>query len=411
MPDPHGSSLSLLRRIVVANLARPLPEIVRQSLDFLLGSLHARAALLARIDGDTLEVVDAATTSPPAIERGTRIPLEDSFAGDGDTKDGVVRVRDTTRSEAFRRLPMRRRFGIDSYLGVPVRSPAGRVIGTLAVVGKGPRLFSEEDADLLLVVAGLLGPRLEGNQASGGDRRREPRVPLPIIRLASDEVQQPLAILRGYADMLTRNEIPADQLPLVARRLAAQAQTLMRLVDQVLILSRLPLELAFSVRVSLAAVARAAAEDVRGQMEAAGMAFRLQLDAEAEVWGDATLLQAALGEMLHNVFLHAPGATTVQLRLRPSAPERFQLIVKDDGPGISAERLAELFAPLASEQEPRPGQGLGLHLVRQVAEAHGGSAWANSLEGKGTTFYMELPAASPDGDAVRASQAVTKSSA
>ncbi|TME80858.1 MAG: HAMP domain-containing histidine kinase [Chloroflexi bacterium] len=167
-------------------------------------------------------------------------------------------------------------------------------------------------------------------------------------------------------------------------------------------LSRLPLELAFTVRVSLDAVAQSAAQRIRQRMAGAGMELRLQLDSHANVWGDATLLEAALDEMLHNVFKHARSATVVQLRLRQATPDRCQLIVKDDGPGMSADRLAELFSPLTEEQ-PARGEGLGLYLLRRVAEAHGGRAWANSLEGKGTTFYLELPAASPDGDTVRAS--------
>jgi signal transduction histidine kinase len=178
----------------------------------------------------------------------------------------------------------------------------------------------------------------------------------------------------------------------------------MRIADQVLLLSRLPLELAFTVRVSLDAVAQAAAQRIRERMAGAGMELRLQLDTTADVWGDATLLEAALDEMLHNVFEHARSATVVHLRLRQATRDRCQLIVKDDGPGMSADRLAELFSPLAEEQ-PARGEGLGLYLLRRVAEAHGGRAWANSLEGKGTTFYLELPAASPDGDTVRASAA------
>ena len=204
--------------------------------------------------------------------------------------------------------------------------------------------------------------------------------------------------------MLSNNEVPPEQMTVVAQRLAQQSETLMRIADQVLLLSRLPLELAFTVRVSLDAVAQSAAQRIRQRMAGAGMELRLQLDSHANVWGDATLLEAALDEMLHNVFKHARSATVVQLRLRQATPDRCQLIVKDDGPGMSADRLADLFSPLTEEQ-PARGEGLGLYLLRRVAEAHGGRAWANSLEGKGTTFYLELPAASPDGDIVRASAA------
>jgi signal transduction histidine kinase len=296
---------------------------------------------------------------------------------------------------------MRRQLGIIGYLGVAIPTGSTDPFGTLAVIGKGARVFTEQDQDLVQVVASLLAPRLMQESPAAAGRAK---APVSAVRLASHDVREPLAILRGYAEMLTNNEVPADQMPLVARRLAMQTETLMRVADQVLLLSRLPLELAFTVRVSLVDVAQTAAHRIRERMAAAGMQLRLQFDADGEVWGDVALLEAALDEMLHNVFKHARTATVVQLRLRQSSPERVQLIVKDDGPGISAERLAELFGPLPSDDEqPERGQGLGVYLLRRVAAAHGGRAWANSLEGKGTTFYLELPAASPDGDSVRAS--------
>src|SRR5204863_8413582 len=129
----------------------------------------------------------------------------------------------------------------------------------------------------------------------------QPRAPVSVVRLASEEVKEPLAILRNYADMLANDEVPADQMPVVAERLAMQSETLMRIADQVLLVSRLPLELAFTVRVSLGAIAQSAGQRIRERLANAGMELRLQLDAQAEVWGESVLLEAALGEVLHNV--------------------------------------------------------------------------------------------------------------
>ncbi|HEX9094468.1 MAG TPA: HAMP domain-containing sensor histidine kinase [Candidatus Dormibacteraeota bacterium] len=393
-PDPQ-SSLSLVRRLVVANLERPLPDLIDHALSCLVQALDGRAAFLGKIEGETLEIMAAIVESGPAIEPGLRLPLESTFASvEEEAEGGVLNLADAGKRQPFKGLGMRAQLGIVSYLGTSWHGATGELAGTLAVLGKGARVYSPEDQDLLLVVAGLLAPRLQEQSMS---RNGQPRTPVSAVRLASQEVKEPLAILRGYADMLRNNEIPANQMPLVAERLAEQSETLMRIADQVLLLSRLPLELAFTVRVSLGAVAQEAARRIRERMAAVGMELRLQLDTQADVWGDATLLEAALDEMLHNVFKHARSATVVQLRLRQASHDRYQLIVKDDGPGMSADRLEELFAPLA-EQQPDRGQGLGLYLLRRVAEAHGGRAWANSLEGKGTTFYLELPGASPDGD-------------
>ncbi|TMD64411.1 MAG: HAMP domain-containing histidine kinase [Chloroflexi bacterium] len=408
MSSDRQPPLSLVRHLVVGNLDKPLFELIDGTLACLVRGLDARAAFYGKIHDNTLEILAAEVESGPAIAPGLRLPLDATFmAAEDETAATITNIRDATRSQPHRGLPMRQQLGIVSYLGVSLRTATGEVFGTLAVLGEGPRIFTDADQDLLLVVAGLLESRLrpDAQRANG-----QSRTPLSAMRLASQEVKEPLAILRGYADMLRNNEVPPDKMLEVAQRLASQSETLIRTADQVLLLSRLPLELAFTVRVSLGDVAQSTAKRVRERLSGAGMELRLQLDTQAEVWGDAVLLEAALEEMLHNVFEHARGATVVQLRLRQSSAERCQLIVKDDGPGMSADRLAELFSPLADEQ-PARGQGLGLYLLRRVAEAHGGRAWANSLEGKGTTFYLELPAASPDGDSARASAAAGKASA
>ena len=408
MSSDRQPPLHLVRHLVVANLDKPLFELIDRALACLIQGLDARAAFYGTIDESTLEILAAQVESGPAIEPGWRMPLEGTFAAlEEDVSGGITNIRDATRSQPHKSLPMRQRLGIVSYLGAPLRNGGGEVIGTLAVLGAGARTFTDADQDLLLVVAGLLTPRL---RPDGPAATRRSHTPVSAVRLASQEVKEPLALLRNYADMLRNHEVPPDKMPEVALHLATQSETLMRIADQVLLLSRLPLELAFTVRVSLGAVAQSAGQRIRERLLGAGMQLRLQLDTQAEVWGDATLLEAALDEMLHNVFQHAEGATIVQLRLRQSSAERCQLIVKDDGPGMSAERLAELFSPLADEQ-PARGQGLGLYLLRRVAEAHGGRAWANSLEGKGTTFYLELPVASPGGDTARASAVAGKTPA
>jgi signal transduction histidine kinase len=408
MSPDRQSPLSVVRLLVVANLDRPLPDLIDHALSCLVQALDGRAAFLGKIDDDTLEIMGSVVESGPGIERGLQLPLESTFASAEDEAEGdLLNIRDASKRQPFKRLEMRAKFGIVSYLGTSWRRAKGDLAGTLALLGKGAQVFSAEDQDVLLIVAGLLAPRLQPDSSPANGQSR---TPVSAVRMASQEVKEPLAILRGYADMLRNNEVPANQMPLVAQRLAQQSETLLRIADQVLLLSRLPLELAFTVRVSLGAVAQEATGRIRDRMARAGMELRLQLDTQADVWGDATLLEAALDEMLHNVFKHARSATVVQLRLRQASHDRFQLIVKDDGPGMSADRLEDLFGPLA-EQQPERGQGLGLYLLRRVAEAHGGRAWANSLEGKGTTFYLELPGASPHGDESELSLASNQSPA
>jgi len=402
--------LTLVRRQLIAHLDKPAAEVVERALSCLVEALDARAAFFARIDDSGFEIVAATTANgSPPIEVGLRMPIEDTFAVIDEADAEILNVADATKTQPFKRLAIRQRLGIVSYLGASIRNSTGDLCANLAVLGEGPRAFSDADQDLLAVVAGILAPKVE---PPASPSEAQPRTPASVVRLASQDVKEPLSILRGYAQQLSNNEVPAAELAEVARRLARQTETVIRVADQVLLMSRLPLELAFTVRVSLAAVAHAAAQGIRERADSVGMVLRLQIDTQSEVWGDAALLEAALDEMLQNVFDHASSATVIQVRVRQSTADRLQLIVKDDGPGISAERLAELFGPLPAvgEQPPR-GHGLGLYLLRRVADAHGGRTWANSLEGKGTTFYLELPAASPDGKAERASISTKQKSA
>lgn len=235
MSSDRQSSLSLVRRMVVAHLDRPVAELIDRALQCLIEALDARAAFLAEVDEGSLEIIAAASVSGAPLERGLRFPLEETFFNPESQSGAIVNLKDASKQEPYKTLPMRRQLGIISYLGVAIPSASGDPFGTLAVVGKGARVFTEQDQDLVQVVASLLAPRL--TQAEDSQPAARTRAPISAVRLASHDVKEPLAILRGYADMLTNNEVPLDQMPLVARRLAMQSETLMRVADQVLLLS------------------------------------------------------------------------------------------------------------------------------------------------------------------------------
>src|SRR5256886_2672795 len=190
--QPH---LSLVRRLVVANLEKPVLDVIEGALSCLIQALDARAAFLGKIDGATLEIIAAQVESGPAIPQGTRLPLEDTFgAAEEEGDGGLVNVRDAAKRQPFKRLAMRQQFDISSSLGTVLRTGQGEVTGTLAVLGKGARVFTAEEQDLLLVVAGLLAPRLR--PVSPSPDRPTP-TPVSAISPAPGEGQRPLGLPRG----------------------------------------------------------------------------------------------------------------------------------------------------------------------------------------------------------------------
>ena len=110
-------------------------------------------------------------------------------------------------------------------------------------------------------------------------------------------------------------------------------------------------------------------------------------DALVELDGNRTALTAALTNLVNNAFEAAPDViVTLQAKLRG---DRVEFTVRDNGPGIAPSIQSRVFEPFFSTRPA--GTGLGLAVVKTVAEAHGGALALHSEDGRGTRFEMNLP--------------------
>jgi signal transduction histidine kinase len=115
--------------------------------------------------------------------------------------------------------------------------------------------------------------------------------------------------------------------------------------------------------------------------------------------GDGVAIRRALHNLVMNAVKHASDGRSIRLAVgfeRLHGRQSVWISVVDRGPGIEAADLAHVFEPFyrgrqAIERQV-PGNGLGLSLVRRVAEAHGGSVSVKSAVGEGSTFTLHLPA-------------------
>jgi two-component system, OmpR family, phosphate regulon sensor histidine kinase PhoR len=120
--------------------------------------------------------------------------------------------------------------------------------------------------------------------------------------------------------------------------------------------------------------------------------------------GDTTLLRQAVMNLLDNAIKYTPMGGTV--RLKATLEEgQFILAVSDTGPGIAPADQAHLFDKFFRVRQRGStqvkGSGLGLAIVKSIAERHGGKVWVESRLGRGSTFYMRIPA-EPAEEPVRA---------
>ena len=202
---------------------------------------------------------------------------------------------------------------------------------------------------------------------------------------ASHELRNPLAAIRGYAELTRRgrDQLPADTV-FALRRIDAESQRMSRLVEQMLLLARLDNapELATG-EVDLGEVVLNAVSDAR----AAGLqhTWRVEVpDRPVTVRGDSGQLHQVLANLLGNGRKHTPAGTTVTCRLT-QADGWAQVTVTDDGPGIPRDLLDHIFerftkADSARSHDAEGSTGLGLAIVAAVARAHGGRVEAASRQ-------------------------------
>jgi PAS domain S-box-containing protein len=229
--------------------------------------------------------------------------------------------------------------------------------------------------------------------------RRADRHKDEFLATLSHELRNPLAPLRTTVDLLRmnaqRDEPPNSSVLDIMER---QVVHLVRLVDDLLETSRISRG-AFELRqerVELASVVRHAVETNEPLMKAAGHALRVTLPPEP-LWldGDPVRLAQILGNLLNNAAKYTAAGGRVSLEAR-RAGTFVEICVRDNGAGISAEALPQLFEMFTRGPDVleggQDGLGIGLALARRLVEMHGGRIRARSEgPGLGSEFEVRLP--------------------
>ena len=201
------------------------------------------------------------------------------------------------------------------------------------------------------------------------------------------EVKNPVASIRACADALQHGDPDPARRARLAKNLRASSDRLDRLVSELLELARIAARAEREARapVDLVALARGIAEN------AAAGAVRVSVEAEGTliVSGVEVQLETALRNLIDNATSFASREVRVEL-LRDG--ERALVRVVDDGPGIAPDALPRVFDRFFTTRGARKGTGLGLAMVRAIAEAHGGSVRADS-QASGAMFELSLPGA------------------
>jgi len=271
----------------------------------------------------------------------------------------------------------------------PIRNEQGEVVGTVLVfrdISERKRL--ELEREQLLAAA----------QAAQKQAEQANRLKDEFLATASHELRTPLTAVVGWSRLLRTGKLDAENSARALESIERNATLQTKLIDDLLDVSRIitgkltldrrPLEIAH--------VVSDAVNTVRPAADAKNIAIETSFDAEAEpVLGDANRLQQVVWNLLSNAVKFTPKNGRIEVALQRVNSE-VQVSVGDSGEGISSEFLPYVFDRFSQGDgkttRPHSGLGLGLAIVRQLVELHGGTVKAHSDgPGRGATFKLRLP--------------------
>jgi signal transduction histidine kinase len=297
------------------------------------------------------------------------------------------------------------------YAGVPLRSPDGFRVGTLSLMDRVPRTMDPEHVAMLRDVAAVAQGELGGG---GSEAELEAqlrsvteelehllRVKGDLVSVVGHEFRTALTGIQGFSEMMKDGDFTPAEMREFALDIHKDALRLNQMITDTLDLDRLE---SGRMQLELDSVdinALVAAEVERTRAAAPMNPVRTELDsAIPPAYADAGKLQQVVDNLLSNAVKYSPqgGAITVRTSMYGGMA---RISVADDGPGVAADIQDAIFerhgrAPTVQTRKVR-GTGLGLPLVRQIANLHGGRAWVESSPGFGSTFHFSIPVAGPSG--------------
>ena len=244
------------------------------------------------------------------------------------------------------------------------------------------------------------GARIVGAAAFVHDlseARRVESVRRDFVANVSHELKTPIGALALLSETMAAESDPAV-LHQLAERVLGEADRLGRIIDDLLDLSLIEAQEAPTRdSVPVASLLNEAAERVHAVAEAAGIPVRVaSVAGDFVVTCDRSQVLSAITNLLDNAVKYSEAGETVELGAECDG-EYVSIVVRDHGVGIPSRDLERIFERFYRVDRARSrttgGIGLGLSIVRHVAQAHGGDVTVESREGEGSVFRIRLPLA------------------
>jgi sigma-B regulation protein RsbU (phosphoserine phosphatase) len=301
------------------------------------------------------------------------------------------------------RTPVGQQTGVRACIAVPlVRS--GRALGAISLRSYDPKVtYSADDAQMLglfadQVAAALTTVEAFSRQAQAVEQlERLNRAKSEFVSIVSHEFRTPLTGIQGFSEMMRDEQQPLEEMREYAGDINQDVQRLNRMINEMLDLDRMESGRMTLHRepMDLNAVVDEAVDRVRPNAPNHTLTLDLQPDLP-QIQADRDRMTQVASNLLNNAVKYSPTGGRITLSTRAEG-DQLLLDVRDEGLGIPKDALETIFERYSRVDSQATkdiqGTGLGLPIVRQIVQLHGGRVWAESELGRGSVFHVALPLA------------------
>ena len=278
-------------------------------------------------------------------------------------------------------------FGAGYLLSGWALGPVGRITRVardISATDLSRRIQMQGVDDELKQMADTFDGMLDRLQGSFEDQRR-------FVHEASHELRNPIAVAQTNLELALQSE-EKDELADAAKVALRSTQRMGALVEGLLEQARTGVPELYLERIDLGLLV----SEIATEFSAVAARRNITVSAGAlatedlTINGDGPAIRRAISNLVSNAVRLAPAGSTIQLAAR-RYDECVDVTVVDEGPGIDPAQHEAIFQRFWRGQDVGAGSGLGLSIVRRIAERHGGTATVQSAVGTGSTFTLRLP--------------------
>ena len=404
----HLTSPDRLDVLVETGLLDSLPE---ESFDrytrIAVSLLKLEVSLISLVD-DHRQFFKSQVGLPPPYDTSRQTPLTHSFCQFVVREGAPLVVEDARTDERLCHNLAIRDLGVISYLGMPITSQEGFLLGSLCAINSHPRIWSEEEQRVLADLADAVSAEVHFRQSEltlknslGLLQKMEEQRDKSLHMLVHD-LRNPAAAIVSLTDLLgsTPPELTTEQQTLI-HYCRESAESLLAMVGELLAINKAQADKEANSRsdISVSSLLRHAARMTLPLLKDDGI--RLSVDYPEKggsISADGNQIQRVLLNLLTNAAKFSPANSVISLSACSdlhNGEEGFRFEVRDEGPGVpDAEKQAvfeQYFSGSVAGVRGMQSFGIGLAFCKMAVEAHHGKIGVEDAPGGGSVFYFFLP--------------------